>query len=193
VVLGVQVGAGLFGRVTAGRDYGPVHAALTFDASYAPRFGILVLEALEAATQSDGNVTASVLKEENAWTVKPGFAIAAALHPALGLTLSADYQGVWYDTNTSGWQYQSGIDAGLALDLDVGKLTRTPMAVIAAFRVTAPLGSDGVSPVIDYTVGAFYTGRPPLVLGLELGQRRFDIDELDAVSNIAQIRVQYLW
>jgi hypothetical protein len=194
VVLGLQVGAGLFGRLTWGREIGPMRAAFTFDAAYAPRYGLLILDAIANAADP----AASAFKDTNAWTLKPGFSVAFAPHPALGLTLSADYQGVAFDTNDAGWQYESGIDAGLALDLDVGTFTKAPIAVVGAFRVTAPFGSgDAISTVIDYTAGVFYTGRPPLVLGMELGQRYFTFrtsaGDYDAVANIVQLRVQYLW
>jgi hypothetical protein len=194
VVLGLEVGYGLFGRVTAGRQLGPVQAAFTFDASYAPEYGLHILEAIDAFNTPPQSVTQSALTSSNGLTVKPGFALAYPVSPALGLTLSADYQGVWIQPNPSGtWNYSSGIDAGAAIDLDFGTFTGAPVAVVTAFRITTPLGSNGLTTVTDYTVGAFYTGRPPLVLGAELGQRRFKFRDLDAVANLIQFRVQYLW
>jgi hypothetical protein len=186
VVLGLQVDAGLFGRLTAGREYGPVRAALTLDASYAPQYAIVVLDAI----LNRGN---SALKEANAWNLKPGVALAYAPHRSVGITVSADYQALWLDTTASGWQYESAIDTGIAVDLDVGTLTTVPVSVIGSFRGTIPVGAEDVSSVIDYTLGVFYTGRPPLVVGVELGQRLFRITGLDATANIAQLKVQYLW
>jgi hypothetical protein len=194
VVLGLEVGYGLFGRVTAGRQWGPVRASFTFDTSYAPQYAIHILEAIQASRDPNGDITASALTSSNGLTVKPGFALAYAVSPAVGLTLSADYQGVWTRPNPGGaWNYSSGVDAGAALDLDFGTFTTVPVAAVAAFRITAPIGSSGLTTVYDYTVGAFYTGRPPLVLGVELGQRRFKFRDLDAVANLIQFRVQYLW
>jgi hypothetical protein len=194
VVLGLEVGAGLFGRLTWGREFGPVRAAFTFDVAYAPRYGLLLLDALQNAADP----SASAFKDTNGWTVKPGFSVAFAPHPALGVTIFADYQGVALETNDSGWQHESGMDAGLALDLDLGTFTRAPVALLGAVRVTAPFGSgDAISTLVDYTAGVFYTGRPPLVLGMELGQRYFDFrtsaGSYDAVANLVQLRVQYLW
>jgi hypothetical protein len=194
VVLGLEVGYGLFGRVTAGRQWGPVKAAFTFDTSYAPEYALHILEAIQASRDPNGDITQSALTSSNGLTVKPGFALAYAASPAVGLTLSADYEGVWIRPNPGGsWNYSSGIDAGVALDLDFGTFTTVPVAAVGAFRFTAPIGSNDVTTVYDYTVGAFYTGRPPLVLGVELGQRRFKFRDLDAVANLIQFRVQYLW
>ena len=194
VVLGLEVGYGLFGRVTAGRQWGPVKAAFTFDASYAPQYAIHVLEAIQSFQLQSGSTTQAALTSSNGLTVKPGGALAYAVSPAVGLTLSADYQGVWTRPNPGGsWNYSSGIDAGVALDLDFGTFTTAPVAAVGAFRITAPIGSSDITTVYDYTVGAFYTGRPPLVLGVELGQRRFKFRDLDAVANLIQFRVQYLW
>jgi hypothetical protein len=196
VVVGVEVGAGAFGRATAGRRFGPVRAALTLDATYGPRFGILVLQAIEAALDpgaSDGSVNGSAFSEENAWTLKPGFAVAWAPHRALGLTLSSDYQWVSLDTEGSNDRNEAGVDVAVAADLDFGRITRVPVALVAAWHTTQPLGSDGVTRVIDYSGGAYYTGRPALVLGLEVGWRSFTVRDLATDATIAQIRLQYHW
>jgi hypothetical protein len=194
VVLGLEVGYGLFGRVTAGGQWGAVRAAFTLDASYAPEYGLHILEAIESFQLRSGSITQAALTSSNGLTVKPGLAVARALSPAVGLTVSADYQGVWLRSNPSGtWTYSSAVDAAAALDLDFGTFTTVPVAGVGAFRITAPLGSSDLTTVTDYTVGAFYTGRPPLVLGAELGQRRFKLRDLDAVANLIQFRVQYLW
>jgi hypothetical protein len=193
VVLGLEVGYGLFGRVTAGGNWGPVKAAFTFDTSYAPEYALHIAEAIEAKLSNE-SITKSALTSSNGLTVKPGFALAYPVSPAVGVTLSADYQGVWIRPNPGGaWNYSSGIDAGAALDLDFGTFTTAPVAAVTAFRISAPIGSSDLTNVYDYTVGAFYTGRPPLVLGVELGQRRFKFRGLDAVANLIQFRVQYLW
>ncbi len=192
VVVGTEIGAGLFGRATAGRRLGPVHGALTFDASYGPRYGILVLEAIQMALQG-GLDSASAFSESNAWTLKPGVAAAFAPTPALGLTASVDYQWVSLAKTGSSRQTESGIDAAFTADLDFGTFTSTPISALATFRMTAPIGSNGVSRVLDYSVAAYYTARPALALGLEVGWRSFSVRSLDADAAIAQIRVQYFW
>lgn len=145
-----------------------VHGAVYLDATYGPRYGILVLEAIEQALNGRAD-TASAFTQSNAWTVTPGVAAAWAPHPSLGITGSTAYRWVSLDTTTTSRQNQSGVDVALAADLDLGYWTGAPVAVIGGWSMTAPLGSDGVSRVIDYSAGAYYTGRPALALGLELG------------------------
>jgi hypothetical protein len=192
VVIGTQIGAGLFGRGTVGRRFGPVQAAAYFDAEYGPRYGILVLEAIEQALQS-GFDSASAFTESNAWTLRPGLAAAWAPHPAIGVTASANYQWVSLDTTNSGHQTESGIDAAVAADVDLGYWWRAPLTLVGAYHLTAPLGSNGASRVDDASAGVYYTGRSALALGLEVAWRAFTIRGLDANATVAQIRVQYFW
>lgn len=192
VVVGTQIGAGVFGRATAGRRFGPVQAALFLDATYGPRFGILVLEAIQQAL--DGNVdTASAFSQSNAWTLQPGVAAAWAPHPAIGITGSVDYQWLSLDTLNASRENASGVDAALAAGLDLGHWTPAAMTLQGAYRLTAPLGSNGVSRVTDWSAGAFYTGREALALGLEVAFRSFTLRGLDASATVAQIRLQYFW
>jgi hypothetical protein len=192
IVVGAEIGFGAFGRLTAGHRFGPVHAAATFDASYAPRLGIVVIDAIARAL--DGVVDGgAAFTQENAWTLKPGLAAAVALHRALGITASADWQWIALDTDDDRSVTEAGVDLAIAADLDLGELTSVPVAVLAAYRLTAPVGGNGVSRVIDASGGVFYTGRPALVLGLEVGFRSFSVRALDADAAVAQIRLQYLW
>jgi hypothetical protein len=193
VVVGVQVGVGLFGRFTAGKRLGPVHAAFTFDADYGPRYGILVLQAIQAAIDARELDSASAFSDQNVWTLKPGFAVAWAPHPLVGLTASADYQWLRLHNVDAGTDDRSGVDVGLAADVDVSKLVRAPVALVAGWHTTMPVGSPGLSRVVDYSAGAYYTGRAALVLGLELGWRSFTVRDLDTSMTVAQIRLQYLW
>jgi hypothetical protein len=192
VVVGLEVGAGLFERLTWGGNLGPVRTAVTLDASYAPRYGILVLDAIEAALQGN-RAEYEAFNETNAWTVKPGLAAAWAPWPALGLTAAVDYQWVSLETTDSGRATESGVDLALAAELDFRKFTSASIALDAGYHTTAPLGSDGVSRVIDWGGGVYYNGHPSLVAGLELGYRKFDIRDLRSSATLAQIRLQYLW
>ena len=192
VVVGLEVGAGLFERLTWGGNLGPVRTAVTLDASYAPRYGILVLDAIEAALAGT-RAEYEAFNESNAWTVKPGFAAAWAPWPLLGLTAAVDYQWVSLETTDSGRDTQSGVDLALAAEVDFRKFSGASIAVDAAYHTTAPLGTDGVSRVIDWAGGVYYNGHPSLVAGLEVGYRKFDIRDLRSDATLAQIRLQYLW
>ncbi len=170
-----------------------MHAALSFDATYGPRYGILVLDAIEKALSDRTLDSASAFTQSNAWTLKPGAAVAWAPHPALGVVASADYQWVSLDVVGGPRQTESGIDAAVAADVDLGYWTRAPLALLGAWHTTAPIGSNGVSRVNDWSGGVYYTGRPALALGLQIGWRSFKVRELDSDATVAQVRVQYFW
>jgi len=194
VVVGAQIGGGLFGRATAGTQLGPVQAALTFDAIWGPRIGLLVIQAIQKALDQRVLDTASAFSMQNAWTLKPGFAASWALWRPLGLTGSVDYQWIAINTSDEVPKHGAGVDLGLAADLDFGTFTPVAMGVLAAIHTTSPLGSDsGVERVNDYSLGLFYTGRPALVLGLEVGRRDLTIRELATKLVVAQLRLQYVW
>jgi len=197
VVMGTQVGYGLFGRATAGQRFGPVHAAATFDVAYGPTYGIFILEAIDRFQKNPvdtiGKLGEYALASSNAWTLKPGFSTAWAPLPALGITASVDYQ--WISQNTiDGVVHGQGFDIGAAADWDFGAHTSAPVAVLAAWHWTVPITSDSpIGHVVDYSVGVFYTGRPALALGLELGYRSFPYRSLEADLTLAQFRMQYHW
>jgi hypothetical protein len=194
IVVGVEVGFGAFGRLTAARRLGPVQAALTFDASYAPKMGILVYDAIKRAIDTGGLDDSSAFSQQNAWTLKPGLSAAWSPHPVLGLTASLDYQWVAVDLVGGGSDHAYGLDTALAADLDLDRWIKAPVALVGAFHLTAPLGSSGISRVTAWSGGIFYSGRPALVLGLEIGHQSFALREtLDSNLDLAQIRVQYLW
>jgi len=193
LVVGAEVGAGLFARATAGHRFGPVRAAVTLDASYAPRFGIYVIEAVLAALEDDAVDADPAFDASNAWTVRPGLSAAWAPIPALGLTASVVSQWVSLEEDGSGRQNGAALDMGLSADLDLSTFTKVPVAVLAAYRVNVPLDAEGVNRFSDFSGGVFYTGRPGLMLGLETGHRSFEVKGLEASLNLAQIRFQYMW
>ncbi|WP_248354609.1 hypothetical protein [Anaeromyxobacter oryzae] len=193
VVVGAEVQFGAFGRVTAGHRFGPVRAAATFDASYAPRLAIQVFDAIKKALDSGSLETGAALNQSNVWTLKPGLALAWAPFRSLGLITSVDYQWVWLAASGAETQQQSGLDAAIAADLDLGTFTGVPVALLAGYGVTAPLGSNGVSRATSVSGGVFYTGRPALALGVELGRRTFSVRNLDSSALLAQIQLKYHW
>jgi hypothetical protein len=197
VVMGTQVGYGLFGRATAGQRFGPVQAAATFDVSYGPQYGIFILEAIDRfrtnPVDTIGKLGDYALASSNAWTLRPGFSTAWAPLRALGFTASADYQWISQDT-IDGVVHGQGFEVGAAADWYFGADTSAPVALLGAWHWSTPLGSNSpIGHVVDYSVGVFYTGRPALVLGLELGYRSFPYRSLQADLTLAQFRVQYFW
>jgi hypothetical protein len=197
LVMGSQLGYGVLGTFTAGKEFGPVRAAFTADVAYGPKYGLFFMAVLDKAFNG---VPLDLLKAEdlafssdNAWTLKPGASVAWAPMRQLGVVAALDYQWISQKTS-SGTNTGSAFDLGVAADWDFGTYTKAPVALLASWHWTAPQGSSvDLSHIIDWSIGVYYTGRPALAMGLELGQRYFTYRSLDSTVGTAQVRLQYFW
>jgi hypothetical protein len=192
LVIGADVTLSAFVRATAGRRLGPVHAALTLDASYGPQLGLIIIDAVRDSLEN-GVGSGSALALEDVLLLQPGAAAAWAPHPALGVTASVDYQ--WYSLDQEdGTSSGAALGFGIAADLALGKLCEVPLGLLAAVHLVEPLDGDDVSPVRDLSFGGFYTAKPELVVGAEIGWRAFSIrPDLESSGTLAQIRASYYW
>ncbi|HZX97120.1 MAG TPA: hypothetical protein VFE90_21570 [Myxococcales bacterium] len=194
VSVGAQLGLGFGARVKAGHRFGPVETAVLVDVSTAPEFGVLVVAALLKALQDHVIEPGAAFQSTHTLTVTPSAVVSWAPWPALGLTANVAY--VYKSLRLSGENIanQGGIQfAGLA-DFDFGKISKVPVGLLATYRILAPLGSDGVSRIEDVSGGIFYSARPELGLGLEIGWRSFTIRQpLASTVVLAQLGLQYYW
>ena len=190
----VSVGAGL--RAKAGYRFGPVETALVFEASSQPQYGVLVVAALARAIQ-DGVIDAgSALQSTRTLTYSPTLAASWAPSPAFGLTANAGYLHRTLRTSGTTIADKDGVQLAIAGDFDFAKISSVPIGLLAAYRLTAPLGSDNLAleRVDDISGGIFYTGIRELSIGLEVGWRAFEIrPPLDSSGVLAQLGVQYYW
>jgi hypothetical protein len=194
LVIGADVTIGGFARATASRRLGPIQAALTFDASYGPRLGIIVIDAIKQSFSSGEVGSGSALQLSHVTTLQPGVAIAWAPSPVVGVQASADYQWIHVPRDV-GSASSSALDVAVAADVDLGKVTSVPVALIAGVQWIEPLtGEDEISRIQDYSVGGFWAARPDVVLGAEFGWRKFEIrPPLDSSETIMQVRATYYW
>jgi hypothetical protein len=193
LVIGADVSIGGFARATAGRRLGPVQTALTLDVIYGPRLGIVVIDAIKDSL-ANGVGSGSALALQDVLTLQPGVAAAWAPHPALGVTASLGWQWVSLDKE-DGTSDGSALAFGIAADLDLKPLTRNvPLGLLAAYHFLEPLQGEDVTRIQDFSIGAFYTAKPELVLGAEIGWRWFSIrPDIDASSAILDVRANYYW
>ena len=190
----VSVGAGL--RVKAGYRFGPVETALIFEASSQPQYGILVVNALARAIR-DGVIDAgSALQSTRTENFNPTLAASWAPSPAFGLTANAGYLHTTLRSSGTTIADKDGFQLAIAGDFDFAKISSVPIGLLAAYRLTAPFGSDNAAleRIDDISGGIFYTGIPELRLGLEIGWRSFEIrPPLDSSAVVAQLGIQYYW
>jgi hypothetical protein len=201
LVVGAEVGVGAWAGARAARQLGPVQVAATFQATWAPRVGLLVANAVLTAIQNsppslDG---VSAYSKQNGWTLIPGVSAAWSPWRPLGIQASVDYQWLSQDTTGGGSVTGSAIDAAVAIDFDFGKISPVPVGVIAAYRYTDPLETQVDSTAAQSaSLGIHYTGRPDLALGLDVMWRRFSLRpesvfDLESDAAIVDLGVEYFW
>ena len=195
VSIGAQVGVGAGLRLRAGHRFGPVETAIVLDVSNAPEYGILVVAALVKAIQDRQIEPGTALQAKHTRTVNPLISAAWAASPAFGVTANVGYvyKELRLSDNTT-VSHQNGITAGAIADFDFGKVSEVPVDVYGGYRLTAPLGDNGVTRIDDIALGFGYTAVRELALSLELGWRDFQIrPPLDSQGWLAQFALQYYW
>ena len=198
VSIGAQFGVGIGGRVKAGHRFGPVETAVTVEASTGPEYGILVAAALVRALKDKVIDFGSALQATHVVTVTPGVTASWAPLPALGVTANVAYVYKSLRLSDAPISDESGVQYAAAVDFDFAKVSSVPIGLLAAFRITSPLGSDGIPTVKDFSGGIFYTGIREVGLGLEVGWRSFTLRPgtsvpLEATATVAQLGFQYYW
>jgi hypothetical protein len=194
VSIGADIGVGFGASIKAGHRFGPVQTAIVVDVSTQPQFGILVAEPILKAIQDHVIDAGSALQTTHSFTVMPRLAASWAPWPALGLTANAGY--VYNSLRLSGTNIgdQSGVLLAAVADFDFGKISAVDLGINAGYRLTTPLGSNGITRVDDISGGLFYTARRDLGVGLEIGWRAFTIrPPLDSKGLLVQIELQYYW
>jgi hypothetical protein len=192
--VGAEVGVGFGLRVKAGHRFGPIETAILVDASTAPEFGLLVAAAVASAIRNGTINPGASLQATHALTVTPLATASWALFPALGLTLNAGYVYKSLRLNGVNIANQSGAQFAAMTDFDFAKISSVPLGLVAAYRLTAPIGDGGVERVDDISGGLYYTARRELGLGMEIGWRSFTIrPPLDSKGVLLQLSLQYYW
>jgi hypothetical protein len=119
--------------------------------------------------------------------------LAYAPHPAFGLV----GQGALVSsrrTSGSGTKVSYGATFGASADLDLERLWRVPIALLAVYRWA---GAGGVPRLQDYGGGVFYSRRVPLQLGLEVVYRsqylRPDVQRYPVKATVEALVLRYYW
>ncbi|HYS10449.1 MAG TPA: hypothetical protein VEP66_17045 [Myxococcales bacterium] len=195
VSIGAQVGVGAGLNVKAGYRFGPVQTAIGLDVSNSPQYGFLIAATLIKAVQQGVIDPGTALQANHVRTVNPFAAASWAPFPALGLTANFGY--LYKELRLSGVgavDHQNGLQFGMAADFDFAKISSVPIGLLAAYRISAPIGDSDLEKIDDITGGIFYTAQREISLGLEVGWRSFTIrPPLDSTMTFAQLGLQYYW
>ena len=198
VAVGANFGIGMGGRVKAGHRFGPVDTALIVDVSTGPEYGVLVAAAVLRAIIDHQIEPGAALQSTHSTTVNPTLTASWAPWPALGLTGNVAYVYKSLRLSDTTISDQSGVQFAVGADFDFGKISTVPIGVLAGWRITAPVGDNGIPTINDLSGGVFYTAIRELALGLEVGWRNFTLrpgtqSALDSKATVAQLGLQYYW
>lgn len=192
--------------LTAGLPIGnSVRVAAVFDASYAPRLGLVLGPAIQSTFNACSTGTANckfdfdqLFRQKNVLTVQPGVAASWAPARAVGLTGNISY--VYNSTTATDLPTvsQGGISLGTAVDFDFMAVSRVPIGLQlnwASLFVFSNNENTGIG-YTDLGGGIFYTGRKELSLGLQIVDRRFRVSpdvEVSWKNVVAFIGLRYYW
>jgi hypothetical protein len=201
-VVGTNIRLGLGAGLTAGMQLGDsVRVAAILDATYAPRIGLLLGPAIKSAYDSCQAGLSSctfdfskLFDQENVFEVQPGVSAAWAPLRSLGVTGNLTYVYSKIAGTNTDTPDGNAVMPGLAVDLDLGQLTRVPLGLQVTWSSLIPISGGGSSRFTDVGGGLFYTGRKDLSLGLQVVDRRFRVSPSTDVSwttIVAMIGLRY--
>jgi hypothetical protein len=180
-VVGTNIRVGLGAGLTAGMKLGDsVRLAAVADATYAPRIGLLLGNALRSAYESCSTGVANcqvdfgqLLNQQNVLVVQPG--VAAAWAPLRSLGVSGNLSYVYSSVQGTSTEPSEGnaVSVGAAVDFDFAQVSRVPLGLQLTWSSRIPVSSGGTNRFTDVGGGLFYTGRKDLSLGLQIIDRRF--------------------
>jgi hypothetical protein len=191
--------------LTAGLPIGQrLRVAAVFDASYAPRLGLILGPAIQSTFQSCATGVANcrfdfdnLFQQKNVLTLQPGIAAGWAISKALGLTGNVSY--VYNSTTASNQETlsQGGVSFAAALDFDFMGFSSVPLGLQLNWSTLVPFsGGDTSIGYTDLGGGIFYTGRKELSIGLQIVDRRFrvtpDVD-VSWKNVVGSIGLRYYW
>jgi len=203
-VVGTNARLGLGLGLTAGLPLGDsVRVAAVFDATYAPRIGLLLGPAIKAAYDSCSTGVANcefdvskLFQQQNVLELVPGVAASWAPWRALGLTGNVSYSYASIDVAGSGTTSRSGVDLGAAVDLDLYMLWKVPVGLQVTWSSLIPVSGDAGSRYTDVGGGLFYTGRKDLSVGIQFVDRRFKVTpdvDVSWKTFVSLIGLRYYW
>jgi hypothetical protein len=182
-VVGTNARIGLGAGLTAGMKLGEtVRVAAVLDASYAPRFGLLLGPAIRSAYQSCQAGLSSctfdvdqLFSQKNVFELQPGVSASWAPLRALGVTGNLSYVYSQIASNSAGTPSGHALSAGAAVDFDLREVSSAPLGLQLTWNSFVPISGGGSNRYTDLGGGIFYTGRKDLSLGLQLIDRRFRV------------------
>ncbi len=193
----VTAGAGVKGSLPVGDNF---RFAATFDITYGPVYSVLIAQGLRdtiqqciANPQTCNIDQGSFMQQQSTVTYVGGLVGSWAPWRFLGVTANVQFL---FPTKTGRASYsQNGIALGAVADFDLKPLVSfLPIGLNAAYSITSPMGSNGVTTLQEYGGGLYYTGRKDLALGFELDWKIGRLEsQLASQVTTGWLNFKYYW
>jgi len=161
------------------------------DVSFGPSVGISILQAIQESISS-GSVQTPVTSQYST-TVSPTLSLAWAVARGFGALFNATYVNGVVEVNYATSDVDMVVVQG-ALDLDLRELGSIPLGLALDYSAGYSVGDQRFRRYV-LGLGFFYTGRPGLTLGLDLGYRRAPLGTKEvfttAISGIFSLRYSF--
>ncbi|HUM11166.1 MAG TPA: hypothetical protein VLT82_09485 [Myxococcaceae bacterium] len=161
------------------------------DVAWGPSIGISILDAIRQSI-SEGSVQTPVTNQYST-TVTPALSLAWAVTRGLGAVVNAAYVNGVVEVNTTSSDLDMAVVQG-ALDLDLRELGSIPLGLALDYSAGYSVENKRFRRYV-LGFGIFYTGRPGLTLGLDLGYRRSPLGTKDvfttSISGIFSLRYDF--
>jgi hypothetical protein len=171
-----------------------LRAGVSLDYAFSNRTNLNIVRPIADSIEAERLITKSLIVDDRVSIFVPGVNAALALGRAVGVVASAQYRREEGGDDLPGLSPKNAIGGGLAIDVDLAAVTPAPVGLLLAYRLTEPLGEEDVVRTQELDFGVYYTGRPELELGIELGLRRFPlIEDVPADAALSALVLRYHW
>ena len=194
VVAGATFRTNFGGGLTAGLPLGhAVRLALVFDVGYQPAFDLTIAAGIQRAIRTGNFDSGEVFVLGKTLQLRPGLSLAWAPAKLVGIQGEVRYSYTEVEQTSSANPSGDAVDMAVFIDVDLGTVSRVPIAIAGLYRLHEPISGSSVR-IEDLGGAIFYTGRPHLATGLSVTQQWFDVrPKLDTSATLGELVVRYYW
>jgi hypothetical protein len=188
--LGVSGLLGVKGSVALGDG---LRLSLSAQGMYGPRVNLLILQGLIDAYQVGSFAAADLYQERNALSLAATTAAAWGPIPWLGLELNLQY--LHTRSHDISGSTKDGLAAAGSVEFDARPLVHwLALGADLSYRRIGSIGSGGLADQDEWSWGLYYTGRPDLVLGIEVDQVRGRLETAErSKQTVGWLNFRYSW
>lgn len=188
--LGVSGLLGVKGSVALGDS---VRLSLSGQGMYGPRMNLLILQWLIDAYRAGSFAAADLYQDRTALSLAATASTAWGPTAWLGLELNLQY--LHTSSHDISGATKDGVAAAGSVEFDARPLVHwLALGADFSYRRIGSIGSGGLADQDEWSWGLYYTGRPDLVLGIEVDQVRGRLETAErSKQTVGWLNFRYYW